>query len=154
MAQALFANHRETNLASTLVLVEEVLRELGHDPTTTRYDAADALHAWRITKDSAVARVSLVERAEYSHIRVVAVVMTCGATGDRSALHAHLLEQNTSLCGAAFAADGNYVLVVTERSTLDLDRSEIKELIERVIGYADEFDDPLVTRFGGTLGED
>ena len=32
MVQALFANQRETNLQSTIALIDEVLGELGHDP--------------------------------------------------------------------------------------------------------------------------
>jgi hypothetical protein len=41
---------------------------------------------------------------------------------------------------------------VTERSTLDLDRSEVLELIKRITTYADDHDDILVARFGGKLG--
>jgi len=48
MAQALFANQRETNLASTLALVEQVLGELGHGDH--RIADASALHAWEIRK--------------------------------------------------------------------------------------------------------
>lgn len=153
MTQALFANQRETNLTSTLALIEDVLRELGHDPASTRHDASGALHGWRIVKGSAVTQVTLVSRTEFTHLRVCAVVMTAGATVDRGALHAHLLELNATLCGAAFATDGDRVLLLSERSTLDLDQSEVRELIKRVTTYADDHDDVLVARFGGTLGE-
>jgi hypothetical protein len=44
------------------------------------------------------------------------------------------------------------VLLVAERSTLDLDRSEVIELIKRITTYADEHDDVLVARFGGRIG--
>ena len=153
MTQALFANQRETNLASTLALIEEVLGELGHDPATTRESQQSALHAWRIVKGSAVTRVALVNRAQFSHLRVCAVVMTCDPNVDRPAFHAHLLDLNANLCGAAFAIDGDRILLLSERSTLDLDRSEVRELIKRVAAYADDHDDVLVARFGGKLGE-
>ena len=52
----------------------------------------------------------------------------------------------------AFAVQGDQVLLVSERSTLDLDRSEVRELIKRVTTYADDHDDVLVARFGGTMG--
>jgi hypothetical protein len=149
MVEALFANQRETNLASTIALVEEVLGELGHDATTSRAGQ----DAWRIQKGSAVARVSLVNRAEFTHLRVCSTVMTLDAKVERSALHAHLLELNAGLCGAAFATEGDKILLLSERSTLDLDRSEILELIKRVTTYADDHDDVLVARFGGTLGD-
>jgi hypothetical protein len=150
MAQALFANQRETNLASTLALVEQVLAEIGH--ANSRIADATALHAWEIRKGSAVTHVQLLSRPDFTHIRATAVVMRLDAKVDRTAMFAYLLEQNAELCGGAFALDGNRVLLVNERSTLDLDKSEILELINRVTAYADDYDDQLVAKFGGTLG--
>jgi hypothetical protein len=152
VAEALFANQRESNLASTRALVEEILAELGHDAAQSRVDPAGALHAWQVRKGSALTRVSLVSRTEFPYLRVSSTVMTIDAAVDRAALHAHLLELNAGLCGAAFATEGDRVLLVAERSTLDLDRSEVRELIKRVTTYADDHDDVLVARFGGTLG--
>jgi hypothetical protein len=152
MAPALFANQRETNLASTLVLVEEVLGELGHDAAASRTTGDSALHAWHVHQGSALTRVSLVSRTEFTHLRVSSTVMTVDAKVDRAALHAHLLELNAGLCGAAFATEGDHILLVAERSTIDLDRSEVRELIKRVTTYADDHDNVLVAKFGGKLG--
>lgn len=152
MSSGLFANMRETNLASTLSLVEAALSELGHPANDSRIDERTALHAWQIRKGSSVSLVSLIHRPEFTHIRVSSVVMTLDGKVDRAALYAHLLELNATLCGAAFATEGDRVLLVTERSTLDLDRSEVLELIKRITTYADDHDDALVARFGGKLG--
>jgi hypothetical protein len=149
---SLFANQRETNLASTVALVEQALTELGHAPAESRRTARGALHAWRLATGSAVTHVTVVQRSAFPHLRVSAVVMTLDAAVDRAALFAHLLELNTSLCGAAFATDGDQILLVSERSTLDLDLSEVRDVIERVTTDADEHDDVLVARFGGRLG--
>jgi hypothetical protein len=148
MAHALFANQRESNLASTVALVEEVLGELGHDPAVAR----DGQHAWQVQQGSALTRISLVDRTEFTHLRVSSTVMTVDDKVDRPALHAHLLALNGSLCGAAFATEGEHVLLLAERSTLDLDRSEVRDLIRRVMTYADDHDDALVARFGGKMG--
>src|SRR3569832_625725 len=150
MAQALFANQREVNLHSTVALVEEVLGALGYPAVQSR--AHDAPHAWQIAKGSATARIALVVRVVFNHIRVFATVMTLDDKVDRSALFAHLLELNAGLAGAAFATDGDRVLVVCERSTLDLDRSAVQDLIVHVATTADDHDDALVARFGGRLG--
>ena len=149
---SLFANQRETNLSSTVLLVEAALAELGHPVPNSRVKDATALHAWQIPKGSAVTRVTLLHRSEFTHIRVCAIVMTLDSKVDRSTLHEHLLHLNAELCGAAFATQGDEVLLLGERSTLDLDRSEVLELIRRVTTYADDHDDVLVARFGGTLG--
>jgi len=151
VGSALFANQRESNLASTVALVEAVLGELGHDASQLS-DAAGALHAWQVRKGSALTRISLVSRTEFTHLRVCSTVMTVDGKVDRAALNAHLLELNAGLCGAAFATEGDHVLLLAERSTLDLDRAEVRELIKRVTTYADDHDDALVARFGGKMG--
>jgi len=156
MAQALFANQREANLHSTVALIEEVLDELGYKPPS-KYavklggDSAP-LHAWQVHKGSASVVVALVSRADFTHLRISAVVMTLDNRVARGALYAHLLELNAGLCGNAFALEGDRVLLVAERSTLDIDRSEILDLVRRVTLNADNHDDALVAAFGGTLG--
>jgi hypothetical protein len=150
MAHALFANQRETNLASTVALVEEALGELGHDAATSR--DTSATNAWQVRTGSALTRIALVDRTEFTHLRVCSTVMTVDGKVDRNALNAHLLELNAELCGAAFATEGNHVLLLAERTTLDLDRSEVRELIKRVTTYADDHDDALVAKFGGSMG--
>lgn len=152
MTSPLFANQRESNLQSTVALVEAVLAELGHPAPGSRIKDGSALHAWRIPKGSSITRVALINRSEFPHLRVSSTVMTVDDKVDRPALHAHLLELNAALCGAAFATDGDHILLLGERSTLDLDRSEVLELIKRVTTYADEHDDVLVARFGGRIG--
>jgi hypothetical protein len=174
---ALFANHRETNLISTVALVEQVLGDLGYPPADHQVSEPGASHVWRLVKGSAITRIAVVEHSEagggdpagsaggaggkaprgivhpkFPHLRVSAVVMTLDAAVDRAALFAHLLELNARLCGVAFATDGDHVLLVSERSTLDLDDSEVRDAIERVTTYADEHDDALVARFGGRIG--
>lgn len=153
MPSALFANQRETNLASTLALVEDVLRELGHPTPNSEINDPGALHAWRIPKGSAVTRVTLINRSDFTHLRVCAVVLTMNDKVDRGALFQHVLGLNATLAGAAFAVDADQLLLVSERSTLDLDRSEILDAIQRVTTMSDDHDDVLVARFGGTLGE-
>jgi hypothetical protein len=153
MAQSLFANQRETNLTSTIALVEEVLREQGHDPGVSRTSVPGAPHAWQIRTGSAITRVTVFPTPDFTHLRVRSVVMTIDASVDRTALFHHLLERNAELWGAAFALELDKVVLVAERSTLDLDRSEVADMIRRVTTYADDHDDTLVARFGGRLGD-
>lgn len=148
---SLFANQRESNLASTIALVEQALTQLGHTPAASRVTEPGAVQAWRIVVSSATTRVAVTRRTAFLHLRVSSVVMTLDGV-DRAALFAHLLDLNATLCGAAFATEGDHVLLVSERSTLDLDLSEVLELIERVTAYAGEHDGVLVARFGGRVG--
>lgn len=152
MSSGLFANQRETNLTSTVALVEAALAELGHSAPSARIKDATALHAWQIPKGSSMTKVTLIHRTDFTHLRVCATMMTLDRAVDRLALFAHLLHLNASLCGVAFGTIGDQVMLLAERSTLDLDRSEVLELIRRVTTYADEHDDVLVARFGGRRG--
>jgi hypothetical protein len=152
VSSGLFANQRETNLASTIALVEAAIADLGHSAPASRTKDATALHAWQIPKGSSLTKITLIHRTDFTHLRVCATVMTLDRAVDRPALFAHLLNLNASMCGVAFATVGDQILLVAERSTLDLDRSEILDLIRRVTTYSDEHDDVLVARFGGRRG--
>lgn len=155
MALSLFENSRETNTASTITMVEDVLIALGHFVNDCRVDDPGALRAWRITKGSAQVAIRLLDRPGYPHLRVASAVMRTAAGMDpirRASLHAELLTRNLELCGMAFASQDDLILLVTERSTLDLDRSEVLDLINRVQDHADAVDDALVADYGGSLG--
>ncbi len=150
---ALFTNEREANARSCVAMIEDVLRELGHNPDTSRLQSARTEPTWGVTRGSARVAISLINRADYVHLRVVAPILTIDAGVDVPRLHAHLLALNArDIAGAAFATAGQEVQLVSERSTIDLDRSEVKDLIDRVSRYADEWDNKLVEEFGGTLG--
>jgi hypothetical protein len=149
---SLFANQRESNLASAIALVEQALTQLGHAAAASRVTEPGTAQAWRIVVGSATTRVAVTRRSTFPHLRVSSVVMTLDGGVDRGALFAYLLDLNATLCGAAFATDGDQVLLVSERSTLDLDLSEVLELIERVTTYTDGHDQVLVARFGGRAG--
>lgn len=150
----LFADGREANIKSTIAMVEDVLLELGHFVNDCRAQPErDEQHAWQVRRGSATVRIEIGLRDENPHLRVVSTVLTLDEHVDQAALFRRLLSLNrTVLCSAAFALDDAYVQIVTERPTLDMDRSEVFDLIRRIELYADEYDDRLVEEFGGTLG--
>ncbi|MBP6628206.1 MAG: YbjN domain-containing protein [Kofleriaceae bacterium] len=152
MPSALFANQRETNLASAITMVEDVLIERGLFLGGAVIEQPGALRAWRFTSGSASITVALLDRPRFSHLRVEAGVLTIDDRVDLPALFADLLARNRDLAGAAFALDGRRVLLVSERTTLDLDRSEVQHLIATLAAAADAADDELVARHGGTRG--
>jgi hypothetical protein len=150
----LFADGREANIKSTIAMVEDVLLELGHGVQECRAaPERDEQTVWEVARGSAVVRIALSLRDEAPHLRVLSTVLTLDAQVDEVSLYRRLLKLNrTVLCSAAFALDGKYVQIVSERPTLDLDRSEVFDLIRRIEFYADEYDDWLVEEFGGRRG--
>lgn len=152
---SLFDNGREATITSTIAMVEDALIELGHFLNECRDPPTPAgQRSWRVAKGSALVRISLVERDDTEpNLRVVSVVMTLDDRVDDRQLFRYLLTLNArSITGAAFGLDGHQVVLLAERSTLNLDRSEVLDLIRRVEDYADEYDDRLVVEFGGVLG--
>ncbi len=150
---SLFANEREANMESTVAMVEDVLIELGHFVNECRHERAGSAAAWTIRKGSASIDIDIVEHPKSFRLRVSATVLTLGKDVNRESLFSRLLALNAvEITGAAFALQDPEVLLLSERSTLDLDRSELRELVYTVQNFADEYDDKLVDEFGGTLG--
>jgi hypothetical protein len=151
----LFENSREISTSSAVMMVEDVLIALGHFVNDCRVVDPSAIKAWRVTRGSAQVSIQILQRTEHPHLRVASAVMRLEPGGDpaaRADLHADLLARNAEMCGLAFAARGHQILLVSERSTLDLDRSEVLELINRVADHADAVDNALVASYGGSLG--
>ena len=149
----LFANEREANLESTVAMVEDVLIELGHFVNDCRRDREGSEHAWIIRKGSASIAIDLLPQPSFWTVKVSAVVMTLDENVDKLALYERVLALNANeVTGAAFALAGPELLLLSERSTLDLDRSELHALVSDVRTFADDYDDKLVAEFGGTMG--
>ncbi len=134
-------------------MTEDVLIELGHFVNDCRRERPGSAQSWTIQKGSATIAINLVEHPESYRLRVSAIVMSLDASVDRAALFERLLSLNAvEVTGAAFALQGDEVLLLSERGTLDLDRSELRELVSVVRNFADDYDTKLVEQFGGTLG--
>ena len=151
---SLFANEREANLESTVAMMEDVLIELGHFVNECRRERTGSAHSWTIRKGSASIDIDLVEHPKSYRLRASATVMTIDNNVKREALFERLLALNAvEITGAAFALQGAEVLLLSERSTLDLDRSELRDLVDTVRVFADEYDDKRVDEFGGLMGK-
>jgi site-specific recombinase len=152
----LFANQRQINLTSTIQLIEQALRGLGHDPAACRLEALeDEEAAWQFRHGSALTRIQLAKdqgRGQGAFLRVASILLTLDAAVDRLALYTHLLALNRKLHGLTLAVDDDRVELAAERPSRDLDRSEVDDLLTRVSRRADELDDQLIARFGGLRG--
>ncbi|MBI4508873.1 MAG: YbjN domain-containing protein [Deltaproteobacteria bacterium] len=149
---SLFSNKQESNLRSCIDMIEEVIASLGHAVDETRIETFDEWPGWCIRKGTARVFVLLQGRGEENFLRVVAPVLEIDEGTKTLELFRRLLELNAKeIYGAAFALRGNEIVLTAERSTLDLDRSEVLDLVERVQAYADHYDDALASELGGKL---
>ncbi|HEU5059662.1 MAG TPA: YbjN domain-containing protein [Kofleriaceae bacterium] len=150
----LFENQVQVNLESTMVMIEDVLVELGHVVDKARVEYPECERAWRISKGSATIEIALLVREGAGWLQVSASVMTPGPKTDTGALWRKALLLNAERPAiASFALRGDTVVLIGQRTTLDLDRSEVLALIETVSTDADRYDDELVREFGGRRGD-
>ncbi len=151
---ALFSNKQESNLRSCIQMVEDVIKTLGHDPDESRIETHDDMPAWRVQKGSAFVTVIIHSdgKGDENQLQVSAAVVRLDTSVDRPRLFQRLLELNaSSIKGAAFGLRDSEVVLVSERSTLDLDLSEVEDLVKKIEEYADHYDDALVAEFGGQI---
>ncbi|MCC6746485.1 MAG: YbjN domain-containing protein [Deltaproteobacteria bacterium] len=150
----LFSSSQGSNLRATTKMVEAVISELGLSPEGNRLQTETGEPAWGLMRGSAEVFIFLHQGPsgdEGNHLRVVSPVLTLPAdTAAQLRLLRRLLQLNaTELSGVAFGLKGETVVLTADRTTVDLDPSEVKDIVLRIGYYADHYDDALVTEFGG-----
>jgi hypothetical protein len=135
---ALFSNKQEANLRSCIRMVEDALRALGHVPEDSRADSPDDLPAWRVQpRGGARIDVHLGVEEDQNVLRVIATLAPAPTGAGAAALFRKLLELNASeVKGVAFGLVGRDVVLVNERTTIDLDPSEVEDLLRRTERFA------------------
>ena len=143
----------QEDLTHAATLVEDVIRRLGLAPDRVRISVPEPSRGWSLLRGSAAVAVFLRparEGEDSPQLRVVAPIVRV-ASGDPLPMFRMLLELNAGGLGAvSFGLQEDRVVVVAERRTLDLERSEVEFLIHRVGAVGDHYDDELIARFGGT----
>jgi hypothetical protein len=150
----LFGNKQKANLKATRDMVEKVIAELGLSNEDNRLQTEDGSLAWGMMRGSAQVYIFVrpgAEEDDYNSIQVVSPVMRIPENDSiRLMLYKHLLTLNTQeITGAGFGIKDDTVVIIADRSTEDLDHSEVKDMILRVGFFADHYDDALVTQYGG-----
>lgn len=146
-------DNQQADLARVVDLVETHLKEEGLVPEDVKMKTADGHPAWAFRQGSASVRIHLLpgdKEGDAGYFQVVAPVIILPEEG-REKVYERLLSLNADqLWSCAFAIRQDRVIITADRTTRDLDRSEVIEMIERVAAYADKYDDELVEEFGGT----
>lgn len=130
-------------------LVQNILREIGVNPDQARLATTEGF-AWTFRRGSAIVEIYLVQRDGAGQLKVLSPVMHLPASG-LLPLYRRLLEMNLSLANAAFGVYSDVVYVFSERPLAGLDPQEVDQIVSQVARLADEYDDRLVSEFGGRL---
>ena len=145
-------NDPQTEFNRAVKVVEAVLSGLGLDPNQSRLATTDGSTAFTLLRGSAEVLVFLnpAKNNGPNFIRIISPIWRL-PTENQPAVLRKLLEMNArDLFGTAFGLMGDDAVLVSERSTKDMDRSEVEEVLQNIGAAADYFDDWLVQQFGGT----
>ncbi len=141
------------DLSRAAALVDDVIRRLGLDPERVAIQVPAPSRGWSLLRGSAAVAIFLRparDGEDSPQLRIVAPILRIAA-GDPLGLFRSLLELNAGGLGAvSFGLQGDRVVVVAERRTLDLEPAEVEYLVQRVGAVGDHYDDELIARFGGT----
>lgn len=136
-------------LEDHVATVQNILREIGVDPDQARLTTTEGF-GWNFRRGSAIVEIYLVQRDGAGSLKVLSPIMHLPSSG-LLPLYRRLLEMNLSLSNAAFGVYTDVVYVFSERPLEGLDPEEVDHIIEQVARFADDYDDSLVSEFGGRL---
>lgn len=103
---------------------------------------------WWLVEGSARIYIFVQDTTGGPVIRITSPIVTLPESGDIVKFYRHLLDINTTLTSCALGTSENTVLVVSQRSTAQLDQEELDSMIWNVAYVADLLDDKLVKEFG------
>jgi hypothetical protein len=129
--------------------VEQILASIGMDPVKMRMPT-DSGYGWSFVRGSAVIEVFVAQQDGVGYLQVLSPIVHIPISG-LLPLYRRLLEMNLQLTNAAFGIHLDVVYVFSERPLEGLDGNEANQIINLVMGYADDLDDKLVAEFGGRL---
>jgi hypothetical protein len=136
-------------------LVEEVIRDLGVDPTVARGEQAGQ---WNMRLGSASVWIDVFQSKDsagnfidYGYLQILAPV--CDVPKDRQAeFTLELLQLNHTLYGVGFTIYGDKSYIKAIRELEGLDKSEVRATFDRVGIYADDHDDRLKAKYFPATG--
>jgi hypothetical protein len=130
-------------------MVEQVLMGLGVDPNQSRLQT-DEGYGWTFRRGSAVIEVYITQQGNDGYFQVLSPIIHLPQAG-LLPLYRRMLEMNLKLTNASLGLFQDVVYLFSERALVGLDPQEAQHIITLVAGYADEYDDALISEFGGRL---
>jgi hypothetical protein len=108
---------------------------------------------WRhITLGSVSGQIAVIEAGEALFLRIVVSVMDLPSDEELILpLMRELLERNFGLAGSArIAIAGRSVVIALAQPMVEMSETDIRAAIDQAMSAADELDEPLLKRYGGT----
>ena len=150
-----FRGRRTQNQSSPSTLethagtVEQILTSIGVDLNQARMKTDNGF-GWSFQRGSAVIEIFVSQQNGVGYLQVLSPIMHLPING-LLPLYRRLLELNLQMSNACLGLHLDVVYVFSERPLEGMDGNEANSIINLVASYADDFDDKLVSEFGGRL---
>jgi len=131
--------------AQAKTLIESAISSLGLDPNGTKVEGQDK---WKFSRGTATIAIRLFFYEEKDGIEICSEIVAIPEDAEaRLRLYDKIMVLNDALVGAWFVNRESDLYLVYARHLAGLDQSEVIDMIDRVSGYADRFDDDLRAEF-------
>lgn len=132
-------------------VIEEILAELGIDPSKSLEEATESEHySWCVKRGSANVFIELFTQNNESYFMVDCPILTLPAQ-NLEGFFRRLLEVNDRLVEASLVLRGQEVHIVGIRPLKGLDSVEASTMLDSVSAWADHLDNALSEEFGAPL---
>lgn len=140
---------RGANTGQYAGMVEQILLSIGVDPALARMNVESGF-GWNFKRGSALIEIYIAQAEDTAYFQVLSPLLHLPLT-NLLPLYRRLLEINLQITNAAFGVYQDIVYIFSERRLEGMDAQEANTIINMVAQYADEFDDRLLSEFGGRL---
>jgi hypothetical protein len=140
---------QELTVEQHAAVIEHILIEIGLPAKDIRMNT-QAGYGWSFRRGSAMIEIYLAQQEEIGYLQVLSPLLHLPKTATLP-LYRRLLELNLQLTSACFGVHGDVIYMFSERPLEGLDAVEANDIITKIAGYADDYDNLLVEEFGGRL---
>ncbi|OGF62578.1 MAG: hypothetical protein A2Y62_11745 [Candidatus Fischerbacteria bacterium RBG_13_37_8] len=133
----------EVNIVQYEKMVNDLIGSFGVDPEKCRHRPRNL---WSLYKGSALIYIEIFKADKDDFIEASSPIMKLPSR-NLLAFYRKLLELNFQNLGVKYFVRDDWVYLAENRQLQGLDYDELRVMVERVGGFADQWDDPLIEEF-------
>lgn len=141
--------------AASIALAEELFVEFNLNSAEHRVPSEEGRVVYGLQRGSAQLYLILSCDEQSAWVQVISPILTLPEGKNQRACYEELLRLNSKgLVNCFFGIEDDRIVIGSDRTALDLQLSELRDMVVCVSTFADEFDDPIAERFGCKLASE
>jgi hypothetical protein len=136
----------------TQALIEDLLRSYGVEPADHLTSENPGRIVYGLTRGSAQLYLILSYDEQGAWLQVISPILGLPPEDKKLACYEELLKLNaSSLINCALSIENDKICIGSDRTTKDIQASELQDMVLSVSKFADDLDDPLAETYGCTM---